>query len=195
MRETSRGWFSCGLAAGFLFLGIAAAGEAGHGEAAAPYDPRDFSPEQRARIEKLFLEVMCDCGEENWSRTLAGCPSGCAEPQKRLIREAVKRGLTDDQVLKDQLQRHGGDQRVLSVPDSPLSSLFPYLALGAATAVVLMVLLAKVRPRPRGKSPGGGPTTPPPAAARAGAPGSTPATEDERRIGEAVERDLQEMDG
>ena len=191
----SRGWFSCCLSAVFLHLGIAAAGEAGHGEAAPPYDPRDFTPEQRARIEKLFLEVMCDCGEENWSRTLAGCPSGCAEPQKRVIREAVKRGLNDDQVLKDQLQRHGGDQRVLAVPDSPLASLFPYLALGAATALVLMVLLAKVRPRARGKAPGGGPTTPAAPAAGAGAPGSPPATAEERRIGEAVERDLQEMDG
>jgi cytochrome c-type biogenesis CcmH protein len=187
--------FSCGLAAGFLFLGIAAAGEAGHGEAAAPYDPREFTPEQRARIEKLFLEVMCDCGEENWSRTLAGCPSGCAEPQKRIIREAVKRGLTDDQVIQDQLKRHGGDQRVLSVPDSPLASLFPYLALGAATALVLMVLLAKVRPRARGKPPGGSAASPHPGAARAGSPQSPAATEEERRIGEAVERDLQEMDG
>ncbi len=172
-----------------------AAGGAGHGEAGKPYDPREFTPEQRDRIEKLFARVICDCPRENWSKTLAGCPDGCSEDQKKKIREAVKRGLTDEQVLDEQLAAHGGDRRVLAEPDSPLASLFPYLTLGVLTAIVVLVLIASIRPRPAARPPAK-------AAGIAGMDGTKAlaesgrgaAAEDERRIADAVEKDLQEME-
>jgi hypothetical protein len=185
MSDRSRGGILGAGAAILLFLGSAAGGESGNGVEGVTYDPREFSPVQKERIERLFGQVMCDCPRESWSRTLAGCPDTCADPQKAEIRDGVKRGLTDQEVLSEQLKIHRGDRRVLSVPEGILSSLFPYLALGGLTAVVLMVIAAAVRPRSKVKSAAPGADERPPAGA----------TDEDRRIGDAVEKDLQEMDG
>lgn len=156
---------------------------AGHGVASKPYDPREYTIEQRERIEKLFLRIICDCPRENWSKTLAGCPEGCAEPQKKRIRELVKAGKTDEEVLEDQLGSHGGDRRVLAEPDSLLATYFPYIALGALCAAVLFILFASVKKR-------GAVPAPAPSGER---PAADVPSEDER-IARAVEKDLREMD-
>jgi len=157
-----------------------------HEERGRPYDPKDYSAEEKERIDALFYRVICDCPEENWSRTLAQCAANCADPQKEQVRDAVKRGLTDREVLAEQLRLHGGDERVLAVPRSPLSGVLIALGAVALTAAVIAVLLRSVRRRPAaGRDRPGGPGIPSASAAE---------TEEDRRIADEVERDLEEMD-
>ncbi len=154
----------------------------GHGERAKPYDPREFTPQQRERIDRLFYRVMCKCKKENWSKTLAGCPDACADEQKQEIRVAVKAGRSDQEILDEQARKYG--PRALAIPDSTLASWFPYMVLGGLTVVVLLILARSIRPAPRTGPEGEsqGPASP------------SGLSEEDRRIADAVERDLEEMD-
>jgi hypothetical protein len=152
-----------------------------HAAEAAPVDTSDLGPEERERIERLFTRVMCACPEEDWTRTLAGCPHGCSDRQKEMVRQGVKKGLPDEEILADQV-RTFGTEKVLAIPRSAAATLVPYLFLVVFTAGAIFILAASLRPsRPGGtrertvEAPGG-------------------ATEEDRRIGEAVERDLEAMD-
>jgi cytochrome c-type biogenesis protein CcmH/NrfF len=157
---------------------------AGHGEPAKPYDPRDFTTPERERIELLFQQVMCKCPREDWSKTLAGCPDGCAEQQKAEIRAAVKAGKKDDQIIAEQVGRYGREARAR--PDSLLAHWGPYLALAACGILALLALSRALRPAK---------PVPEAVSVAAAPPAETvTASEDERRLEEEVERDLREMD-
>lgn len=88
----------------------------GHGErgeaAEIPFDPEE--PGMFRRLKRLETYVMCACPNENWSRTLANCPDGCADPQKFEIRDMVREGRTDEQIFAAMEQKYG--TRVRSHP-------------------------------------------------------------------------------
>jgi cytochrome c-type biogenesis protein CcmH/NrfF len=155
----------------------------GHGEASKPYDSKDWSPEERRRLDHLFGQIVCACPKEGWSKTLAGCPDGCSEKQKAEVRAALKAGKTDEEIIAEQVRIYGTEQ-VKALPDSPLAHLFPFVALGALAVLAVAFLVRSVRPRRPGAA------EPPPAAAvRAEGPAAG-----QNEIEEAVERDLREMD-
>lgn len=158
------------------------AAASGHGVRAKHFDPGDFTPEERERIDRLFFRVICKCPRENWSKTLAGCPDACADPQKNEIRAGVKAGQTDAQILAEQVQKYG--PRVLAIPKSLLASLVPYIVLLILAVFVLVLLGRSIRPA--AKSSGD-------AARRAGSAEADLSAED-RKIADAVERDLEELD-
>jgi hypothetical protein len=171
------------LAAGVAGPSWLRAGEAldPHAAEAAPVDTSDLTPEQLERIESLYGRVLCACPEEDWTRTLAGCPHGCSDRQKRMVRDGVKRALADEEILAEQV-RVFGTEKVLAIPRSTAATLVPYLILVVFTAGVVVLLAASLRPSRRGAPPA------PPVDAPGGG------TEEDRRIAEAVERDLEEMD-
>jgi len=174
-------------------------GAEGHGMEGKPYDPADYTPGQRERVDRLFTLVICACPKEGYTKTLAGCPDGCADEQKREVRAGVKAGKTDQQILDEQVMVHGTKQ-VLSLPDSRLAHLVPYLALAVMVLVVLAILVASVRPRPpAGAAIRGAAASPPGKASAAGPRADGPSAgegdpEEEARLEAAVERDLAEMD-
>jgi cytochrome c-type biogenesis protein CcmH/NrfF len=160
--------------------------ESGHGHAAPAYDLRDFTPEERGRIDHLQSVLICACPTEGWAKTLNGCQEGCAQPQKTAIRAAIKAGKTDQEIIDEQVQAFG--ERVKAIPDSTLSRLVPFLALSALTVVVLGLLLRSVRRKGVG---GAGPGRP----RRAGEPPAAAADPGrEKELADLVERDLTEMD-
>jgi cytochrome c-type biogenesis protein CcmH/NrfF len=162
-----------------------------------PYDASDYTREERERIERLFTLVICACPKEGFTKTLAGCPDGCADEQKREVRAGVKAGKTDQQILEEQVIAHH-TREVLSLPDSRLAHLVPYLALGVMVMVVLGILVKSIRPRPPAGSPA--PSALPPGKAAAGGPAANGGrsgnadSAEEARLDAAVERDLAEMD-
>ncbi len=159
--------------------------EHGHGvHSQDHYDPRDFTAEQRERIERLFRHVICACPRENFTKTLAGCPDECANRQKGEIRSAVKAGKTDQEIFDEQV-RAARTHEVLSVPDSALAHYGPSIVLGVL-ALSVACLLSRSLKRSAAGGPKGGERPRPPTAK----PGS-----DEERLSDAVDRDLAEMDG
>jgi len=139
-----------------------------------PYDPRDFTAEQRERIERLFRHVICACPRENFTKTLAGCPDDCADTQKGMIRAAVKAGKTDQEIFDEQV-RAAGTRQVLSVPESALAHYGHFIILGVLTVGVVWLLRRSLKPPEAG--------------------GKTKSGPDEERLGDAVDRDVAEMDG
>ena len=167
---------------------------------------QEITAEQKERIDRLFYRVICDCPDENWSRTLAQCSAGCADKQKDQVRRAVLSGLSDEQVLAQQLQDHGGDERVLAVPRSIwafLANAIPYLIVAGLGVAVVVLLRRSVR-----RGGGDGPSAPSAGGRQSGARAASPASSgrgasptarapesaEERRLGDAVEQDLEEMD-
>jgi len=171
------------VACGRLDGAEGAAGADLHGHEAAPFDAGDLRPGEKERFDGLFSKIICACPRENWTKTLAGCPDGCSDRQKDMVRRAVRTGKTDAEILDEQL-RTFGTPKVLAIPDSAMATWFPYAALIALGAIVVALLnrsVGRARARPSGEAP------PPPAPTEG-------QTEEERRIAESVEKDLREMD-
>ncbi len=134
---TASGWPILILAL-FALAGPAAAQE----PPAAPDRPLS-SPEQEARAQALFSVVRCVvCQHES----VADSPAGIAGDMRRLIREEIAAGATD-QAVRDDLVRRYGDY-VLFTP--PMRAGTWLLWFGPALAVLLGAagLLAMVRRRP-----------------------------------------------
>lgn len=92
---------------------------------------------QEARARALFEEVRCVvCQHES----IADSPAGIAADMRRLVREEVASGKTDDEVRQDLVRRWG--DYILFRPPFRLSTLMLWLgpfalALGGAAALVL----------------------------------------------------------
>ncbi len=88
-----------------LMLGVASAsGPALAQEPAALPDQPLASPTQEARAQRLFSVVRCVvCQHES----IADSPAGIAGDMRRLIREEIAAGSTDQQVRDDLVRRYG----------------------------------------------------------------------------------------
>lgn len=136
------------LLAALLLGAPAVQGEAGTApqDAAEAFPGRvtlqDLSIEQRQRVHRLWTQVICNCPRENWSRTLANCPDGCAEGQKNQIKAQVLAGRSDEEILAIQKEENG--PRVLSSPGLEGSGkwayILPFAGLAAGAIFVTWVL-------------------------------------------------------
>jgi len=112
-------------------------------EPAAPPDRPLSSPGQEARAQALFTVVRCVvCQHES----IADSPAGIAGDMRRLIREEIAAGATDEAVLDDLVRRYG--DYVLFTP--PVRSGTWLLWFGPALLAFLgvFVLLARARRTP-----------------------------------------------
>lgn len=166
-------------------------GEPGARAAAAESFLERAAKEHRdGRTDYLERSMICWCPNENWTKTLAGCPDGCADEQKFLLRQWLDEGATDEEIIARMVAYPGkGDVRVRALPTAEgvnwIGYLFPgFLGLGGLV-VVASLLLSLTKKKP------------------AGAPGSSGDGESsaQRRrldsdaeIGERIERELEEMD-
>ncbi|MFN0058890.1 MAG: cytochrome c-type biogenesis protein CcmH [Planctomycetota bacterium] len=108
----------------------------------APASADGLSDAQIARLRELEDQVMCACKTENWSRSLANCSEGCADPQKRQLRESVLADKSDEQILAAMKERYGS--RVLAAPSwqgaGKWTYLLPPIVLGLAIVIAVVVL-------------------------------------------------------
>lgn len=51
------------------------------------------------RYRRLTGLLVCACPDENWTRTLHGCPDGCANPQKEELRALLVADKSDADIL------------------------------------------------------------------------------------------------
>ena len=73
-------------------------------EPAAPPDQPLASPGQEARAQRIFEVVRCVvCQHES----IADSPAGIAGDMRRLVREEIASGATDQQVRDDLVRRYG----------------------------------------------------------------------------------------
>ncbi len=162
-------------------------GAGGHGEVdELTFDSRDYTPEQLIRLEKLYSLIVCKCPRENWTKSLAGCPEGCALEQKVQVRQAVKAGKTDEEILAEQVKLYG-PQVLARTPAEGLAGfylyLLPFLCLAFFAIVMVLILRRLTRRTARPEVLAG--QTPAPAAA--------PSREDEE-WSRKIEQELQEME-
>lgn len=100
----------------------------------------DLTPEQRHLAEDAFGRVVCACPNENWSKTLAMCPDGCAVPQKQMIMTRIREGWPIAQIVAEQVQEHG--PKAAAAPGTSRDGTWLVVAGVAAAAVVAGVVLA-----------------------------------------------------
>jgi cytochrome c-type biogenesis protein CcmH/NrfF len=85
----------------------ARADEDPHGRRAELRTLSELTPQQRRLAEQAFSRIVCACPRENWSKTLANCPDGCAVPQKQLAIARIVEGRTLDEIVAEQVKRYG----------------------------------------------------------------------------------------
>ena len=114
-----------------MALLVALAGGPALAEPAAIADQPLASPAQEARAQALFEEVRCVvCQHES----IADSPAGIAADMRRLVREEIASGSTDDAVRAD-LVRRWGDFILFKPPVNPATWL---LWFGPALGVLLI---------------------------------------------------------
>jgi hypothetical protein len=77
-----------------------------------------FRLHRNRRISSLETSLICWCKEEDWTRTLAGCPEGCAMEQKMLIGAWLDEGATNDEIIERMVQHPRGGPRVRAAPEA-----------------------------------------------------------------------------
>lgn len=133
------------------------------------------------RISRLHQGLLCWCLKENWTRTLQGCPDGCADPQKNLIMTWIREGYTDEEIIQKMVDHPLGGPKVRALPEAEGWNLVAYwlpFALGAGgIALVAVCLFRFVRPR-----------------RRRGVAAAEPASSEDDESSERIEKELREME-
>ncbi len=143
---------------------------------------------RQARIDALERGIICWCPEENWTRTLAGCAQGCAEPQKALVRQWIDEGSTDEEVVARMVGHPMGDPRVRAMPLAEGSNWVGYLFPGVLAALALVFVVLVLRRMTRGsRSPVGSTIFASEASFKRDSKGDA-------EMGEQIERELKEME-
>ena len=103
------------------------------------------------RREYLRGHIICWCPDEGWTKSLAGCPDGCANEQKGLVDRWLDAGLSDQEVFDRMVAHPKGGPKVLGVPkDARDSRWFVLPFLFAVVCVVgFAALLRRIRSRSR----------------------------------------------
>ncbi len=164
-------------------------GEHDHDHDTPAFDSRNYTPEEIARIDRLFGMIVCACPRESWTLSLSGCPRSCANGQKSEVRAAVKEGWSDERILEEQRDRHGV-KAVGRASAAGLSGFLLYLGPILAFLAVLIVLVLRlrklVRPLAWLASEGAAPSRE--------SPREGELSEEDRRLGDQIDRELAEMD-
>lgn len=127
-------------------------------------------------LDHLFGTLICWCPDENWTKTLTGCPDACANEQKDLVKQWLAEGLTDDEIFDRMVAHPKGGERVRGYDRNWFSFAIPFLLLGIGTAFVLVALLAF-----RGSR-------------ATGSPVEDSSEEEDARWDDLIEQELKEMD-
>jgi len=96
------------------------------------------------RTVDLHRKLKCWCKNDNWARTLEGCWETCVEPQRKLVRQWLDEGRTDEEVISAMVQAAGTD-KVLVRPRSHAPTILVICGAGVAIAFVVFVLALLVR--------------------------------------------------
>lgn len=110
-----------------------------HGGHGREIDLSQLTPDQRRTALAAWNHVYCKCPNENWSRILAGCPDGCADPQKQEILGRVVEGWDLDRIVAEQVQRYG--ERANAAPGTAVDGTLLVLAglvIGAGAAATVL---------------------------------------------------------
>lgn len=130
------------LAAPVMALGLAAA------EPAAAPDRPLANPAQEARAQALFKDIRCVvCQHE----AIADSPAGVAGDMRRLVREEIAAGASDQQV-RDDLVRRFGDY-VLFQPPMRMGTWLLWFGPFAVVVAGAAVLIGMGRRRPAEAAP------------------------------------------
>ena len=117
-------------------------------EPAAPPDQALTSPTQEARAQRLFSVVRCVvCQHES----IADSPAGIAGDMRRLIREEIAAGATD-QAVRDDLVRRYGDY-VLFTPPVRLGTWLLWFGPGLLVFAGIAALVVFGRRKPQETEP------------------------------------------
>lgn len=156
----------------------------GHGVHLPLSSERNFTREQQARIEWLFKQIICSCTRENWTKTLEGCPDGCANPQKEQVRDGVTTGLSNDAILDKQLAMFG--PQVLARTSAQgvvgfLLYILPFVGLLVFAVLIVSFLTRVIKPASATE-----------AAAKASEKGKSSGSD--QQWDDEIERELEQMD-
>jgi len=112
-------------------------------EPAAPPDQPLASPGAEARAQRLFSVVRCVvCQHES----IADSPAGIAGDMRRLIREEIASGSTDQQVRDDLVRRYG--DYVLFTPPVRTGTWLLWFGPGVLVVLGAVALFAFARRKP-----------------------------------------------
>lgn len=134
-----------------------------------------MTPQQRRDALEAYAHIVCKCPVENWSKTLASCPDGCADQQKGMVLRRIAEGWKLDAIVAEQVERFGS--KAAADPGSGRDgSLWIMLSLAAGAVAAVGVLLSWRR------------------RAGAGAAAARPADAATGDETSAIERELREID-
>ena len=112
-------------------------------EPAAPPDQPLSSPGAEARAQRIFTVVRCVvCQHES----IADSPAGIAGDMRRLIREEIASGATDQQVRDDLVRRYG--DYVLFTPPVRTGTWLLWFGPGVLVVLGAVALFAFARRKP-----------------------------------------------
>lgn len=145
-----------------------------------------------ARREYLWSAIMCWCPKEKWTRTLAGCPDGCADEQKSMVSAWLSEGRTSDEVVELMVAHPKGGEKVRGYLKptgvNRLGYVLPFLFFAVAAVVLGLVLRRVIRkndePHPSASGASGATSD----------AGSDSSSDDDKHWGDLVEKELKEMD-
>ncbi len=112
-----------------------------------------FEEHRAMRRGALWGSLMCWCPKENFTRTLSGCPDGCAEEQKHLIEDWLTAGLTNAEIVERMVAHDKGSEKVRGYLKPESFNLLSYALPALFLIIATFVLLAFLQ---RAKRPGGG---------------------------------------
>ena len=118
------------------------------------------------RREYLRGRIICWCPDEGWTKTLSGCPDGCANDQRTLVDRWLAAGLSDQEIFDRMVAHERGGPRVISVPKDGRDSRFfilPFLFAGVGI-IGFAAMLRRLLSRGRAQAATLAPSVPPPPA-------------------------------
>ncbi len=153
--------------------------------------------DRSSRREYLWSVIICWCPKEKWTRSLAGCPDGCADEQKAMIGTWISEGRTSNEVVELMVAHPNGGEKVRGYLKATginrLGYLLPFLFFGAAAVVFGVVLRRVTRKRDESFVPpsDGGDR---PDGDRSDGGRSDEPSEEDKHWSDLVEKELKEMD-
>jgi len=102
--------------------------------------------------EQLYTTIVCWCPKENWTRSLKGCPDGCANEQKSMIVNWLRSGLTNDEIIARLIAHPKGGEQVRGTGKGAAGYLFPFLMLAFGSLMVGAALLRVRKPHASAKA-------------------------------------------
>jgi len=86
------------------------------------------------RKQHHFENFICDCPNEDWSRTLAACWEPCREGQRSAVRQWLEEHFSDEEIVEKMIEKSG--PRVVHKARTWLSNAIPYAILAVGIGFV-----------------------------------------------------------